>query len=317
MTGQHQNGFRCVLYTEKDKIPLTAFRFYRFKGGTTDFTGLKPVSEGIFTIYRNLFLYDSIPLNSKILYRDPKPEDWVIEKVSFTAAYGNETMIAYLYLPKNAAPPYQTVVFFPGSYALDEKDLKNHNGSKWFIDFIIKSGRAVIYPVYKGTFERNEGNDLPSGDHQYKELLIQQVKDFSRSLDYLETRPDIDMKKLCYYGHSWGGSMGSIIPAIEGRVELSVLITGGFTNSVRLPEVNQVNYLSHVKIPVLMLNGRYDEIFEITTNVRPFFELLGSPSKDKRLCVYETGHYVSRGNMIRETLAWLDKYFGPVNQLKD
>lgn len=111
--------------------------------------------------------------------------------------------------------------------------------------------------------------------------------------------------------------MGAIIPAVEERVKLSVLITGGLANTDRLPEVNEVNYLPHIKIPVLMLNGQYDEIFEITTNVQTYFRLLGSPSKDKRLCVYETGHYVSRGNMIRETLAWLDNYFGPVNQLKN
>ncbi len=31
---------------------------------------------------------------------------------SYNAAYGGERVIAYLFLPKNARPPYQTVVYF-------------------------------------------------------------------------------------------------------------------------------------------------------------------------------------------------------------
>ena len=37
-----------------------------------------------------------------------------MEKVSYAAAYGGERIPAYLFLPKNAKPPYQVVVVFPG-----------------------------------------------------------------------------------------------------------------------------------------------------------------------------------------------------------
>jgi hypothetical protein len=46
--------------------------------------------------------------------------------------------------------------------------------------------------------------------------------------------------------------------------------------------------------------------------VKPFFELLGTPEKDKKLCVYETDHYVPKSDMIKETLNFLDRYLGPV-----
>ena len=48
---------------------------------------------------------------------DESPEDWIVEKITFNAAYGNERVIAYLFLPKNASPPYQTLIFFPGADA--------------------------------------------------------------------------------------------------------------------------------------------------------------------------------------------------------
>ena len=35
---------------------------------------------------------------------------------------------------------------------------------------------------------------------------------------------------------------------------------------------------------------------------------LGTPEKDKRHVIYETGHAVPRKEFIRESLDWLDKY---------
>jgi len=62
----------------------------------------------------------------------------------------------------------------------------------------------------------------------------------------------------------------------------------------------------------LMLNGKYDMVFPFETSVKPFFNLLGTPEKDKSLRVYDTDHYIPRDDLIRETLNWLEKYFGPV-----
>jgi hypothetical protein len=61
-----------------------------------------------------------------------------------------------------------------------------------------------------------------------------------------------------------------------------------------------------------MLNGKYDFFFPIETAQKPFFKLLGSPADQKRYVVYEGGHDVPRTQLISETLAWLDKYLGPV-----
>ncbi|MBK7710081.1 MAG: hypothetical protein IPJ37_03270 [Bacteroidales bacterium] len=107
--------------------------------------------------------------------------------------------------------------------------------------------------------------------------------------------------------------MGGIIPAVEKRLSVNILIVGGLSKG--LPEADVFNYVTRVQIPTLMLNGKYDNIFDLETNVRPFFQLLGTAEKDKRLCVYDTDHYVSKNDMIKEVLAWLDRYFGPVEYL--
>jgi hypothetical protein len=61
-----------------------------------------------------------------------------------------------------------------------------------------------------------------------------------------------------------------------------------------------------------MLNGRYDTQMPFENTVLPFFNLIGTSDNDKRLCVYETDHYVPKSEMIKETLNWLDHYLGPV-----
>ena len=62
-----------------------------------------------------------------------------------------------------------------------------------------------------------------------------------------------------------------------------------------------------------MLNGRFDFFFPVETSQKPMFDLLGTPPEHKRLCVYPTtGHIVPRAELIKEILAWLDRYLGPV-----
>jgi hypothetical protein len=76
-----------------------------------------------------------------------------MEKVTFDAAYGNERTGACLFLPKKVSPPYQTIVFFPGAGALWEKSSDNLGETLQFrllLEFIVKDGRAVVYPLYKG-----------------------------------------------------------------------------------------------------------------------------------------------------------------------
>jgi hypothetical protein len=307
-----KNGLRCVRYPDKGRIPESAFQKVEYEG-PRDYSKEKPVPENIFMIYKNQFLYDNKPLDAKIETTDESPQDWKTERITFNAAYGNERVISYLFLPKNQPPPYQTIIFFPGSYSRTDKDLINNVFANWFTDYFLKSGRAVMYPIYKGTYERIDEPIVWDG-HQYTEWLIRWVRDFSRSVDYLETRKDIDTAKLAFYGHSWGGIMGGFIPAVEDRLALSILITGGFSsgNSGNYPEADAINYVPWIKMPVLMLNGKYDMTFPYETTVKPFFNLLGTPEKDKRLVLYETDHGVPKSEMIKETLNWLDRYFGPV-----
>jgi hypothetical protein len=77
-------------------------------------------------------------------------------------------------------------------------------------------------------------------------------------------------------------------------------------------ETDAINYVTRVKIPTLMLNGKYDaHAFPYEISVKPMFEFLGTPLEHKRLVLYDTDHFIPRKELIKEALNWLDTYLGP------
>ncbi len=101
-----------------------------------------------------------------------------------------------------------------------------------------------MFPVYKGTYERGDDlkSDYPNTTSSWRDHVIAWSKDLGRSIDYLETRPDIDRNKLGYEGVSWGGAMGSVLPAVEDRIKVCVLIVPGFNLQKALPEVDATEF---------------------------------------------------------------------------
>jgi dienelactone hydrolase len=304
-------GFRCV----KLDSPANAAAKSRIEVTTRDYWKEKPVSDEVFKAYSAFYAYDKGELNAQV-EEIGSMESWSRVRVTFDAAYGHERVTAYLFLPRNAPPPFQAVVHFPGGFAfLDDKlDLP---GVEDAYDFLMKSGRALIVPVYKGMYERRDGFK-PGGnppafrrDHQ-----IAWSKDLGRLLDYLETREDIDSTKVAYLGLSTGGPEGAHLAAVEKRIKAAILLSGGLQLTLRyLPEADPFNFARHVTIPMLMLNGRYDDTFPLESSQRPLFQFLGTPGNQKKHVIYEGGHGVfPRPDAVRECLDWLDKYLGPVRR---
>jgi dipeptidyl aminopeptidase/acylaminoacyl peptidase len=157
--------------------------------------------------------------------------------------------------------------------------------------------------------EGNTPNDL-------RDLKIAWSKDLGRSIDYLETRRDIDSSKLAYYGLSLGSITALPVLAVEDRFKVAVLIAGGLPFSRMPPEGDPVNFVSRIRIPVLLLGGRQDFIHPVDTAQIPFFRMLGTPEKDKKHIIFEGGHAPLRIQpLIKDILDWFDRYLGPVKTI--
>jgi hypothetical protein len=91
-----------------------------------------------------------------------------------------------------------------------------------------------------------------------------------------------------------------------------VLYVAGFCFQRALPEADQLNYVTRVTQPTLMLNGELDFFFPAETSQVPMFDLLGAPPEHKKRLTYARGHTVPKLDLIKESLAWLDRYLGPI-----
>ena len=298
------NGMRLITLADRAAVPQAAYA--PEPQLTRDYSKEKPVTDEVFAAYRSLFSYDKTDLAAKIESSE-ESESWRVERVTYAAAYGGERIPAYLYLPKNADPPYQTVIYFPHSGGTMVSSFQQ--GEMAYLAFLVKAGRALLFPMYQGMYERRPPKP-PSGPNAVRDLVIQQVKDLHRSLDYLQTRPDIAADKIAFFGVSLGGNRSSIILAVEPRFKTAVLWSGGLPLVSYVPEVDPINYATRVRTPVILLNGRDDFTFPIETSQQPLYRLLGTPEADKAHKLYDGGHVFPFSRMIKDSLDWLDKYLG-------
>jgi hypothetical protein len=56
------------------------------------------------------------------------------------------------------------------------------------------------------------------------------------------------------------------------------------------------------------VNGRYDFFFPVDSSQNPMFEAFKTPKDQKRHLLYDGGHGIPRVELIKETLAWLDRF---------
>jgi dienelactone hydrolase len=307
------NGIRLVQYPDTTNVVAASAPIEK---AFRDYYAETPVSDEVFNVYRQLFAYDRTPLNAAVLSSDTTAT-YIRERIEMDAAYGGERLTAFLFLPRDdgAAAPYQAVVFFPGSNDIYKRSYDDLNVR--VLDFLLRSGRALIYPIYKGTYERGSDlvSDIQDESNLYRDHVIAWTQDLGRSIDYLEARPDIDTDRLGYFGISWGGVLGGIMTAVEARFEASVLVVGGLEMQATQPMADPFNFLPRITVPTLMLNGRYDSFFPLESSIMPFFENLGTPDRDKKIIITDSNHFVLsyEANLaIAETLDWYDRYLGVV-----
>ena len=302
------NGFRCVKYLSAPPAGVFA-EVPRPAAGIASRT---PVSDAEFALYRRMYGYDQTALEARVEATE-ETEHWRRERASFAAAYGTDRVVAQLYLPKNVTPPYQAVIWFGGGDVID-MPTSDRPGTQFLFDFIIRTGRAVVLPVFNGTFERRLPPTAMRGRNALRELGIQRSKDLGRTIDYLETRPDIDRMRVAFYALSYGATTGLVLIPLEPRIKAAVLLSTGLQGGTPAPERDPVNFAPRQRIPTLMINGHDDFLYSVDAQQKPLFNLLGAPRDQKKHLILDgVGHMPPpRADVIREVIEWFDTYLGPV-----
>lgn len=298
-------GFRCVRNTPNALGDQGAMRV-DLDERTPSYTA---VDDATFRTLLSYYRYDTWPLEPEIV-ETVETEDWIREKVRLAGAEGDD-ILAYLYLPKSAAAPFQTLVFVPGSNAFSESV---SDATEWLLGPNIKSGRAVLAVVMRGMVERERepGYENPEvSSVRFRDLVVLQATELRRGIDYLETRDDIDTDRLTYVGLSWGASSRLLYGAVDDRYRSAILIGGGVREIMlrRLPEANPINFAPRLP-PTLLLHGKNDEVLPYYTELLPLWNLLREP---KKLVVIEgAGHVPQLEARVPAINQWLDETLGPV-----
>ena len=210
--------------------------------------------------------------------------------VSIATVYGGERMPVHLYLPKNVKPPYEAVLFFPGALAIGADNSANLQLNTFGIDFIVLSGRALVYPVYKYTYGR------------VTRIVV--MAPIDARLHHLgaaarwrcQTVARLSGARAGHRRRGWptmvcrgAGSSGQSSWRSTRASRRVLLLMGGLKSGQSAPEVDSFNFAPRVRIPILMLNGDQDYIFPLQTSQRPLFEDCAHRTRTRSTCYIPAG----------------------------
>jgi eukaryotic-like serine/threonine-protein kinase len=300
-------GFRCAKVRGQATGDEGAFRI-RTDRRTPRYTPVGPVAfQALLSHYR----YDRRPLDAQII-RTSETLDWVRQEIRYVALEA-DTALAYLYLPKQGAPPFQTMLYVPSSSAFFQGTVPED--LEWTIGPNIKAGRAALAVVFRGMAERSFGpgwEPPKPSSVRFRDLMVLHATEMRRGIDYLETRDDIDMQRLSYVGLSWGAGSRLGFAAVDDRFHAVVLIGGGIDERLQptLPEAANFNFAPYIKAPKLLLNGRDDEEHPWYTRALPLWNLLREPKK--LVLVEGAGHLPPVEARVPAINQFLDRVLGSV-----
>jgi hypothetical protein len=272
----------------------------------------------------HLFDYD--------LKQPPDIHDKIIEEfssgtlhdITYTSPKGGP-VAAYLVVPKGKGP-FAAVLF-------------GHWGNGTRAEFIPEAklyacvGVVSLLPDYpwdrpQPWHKTPDHFDKPEVD---RDIEIQAVMDLRRGIDLLLARPDVDPKRLAYVGHSYGAQWGSILSAVDRRMQTSVLMGGvaeiadillrvdepsmaDFRKSQPAgqlekycqvtSDIDAIHFVGHAApIPLLLQFANYEQYFD-KTSMQHYVDAANEP---KKVLYYDTGHDLNDPQALEDRYDWLAK----------
>ncbi len=156
----------------------------------------------------------------------------------------------------------------PGSLFQQSVDSRDYRTYRNFAERLVEEGFVVYCPQnpYSGDFRYLNLIANPRGLSLFAFIEAQ----YRRSLDYLETLPYVDAKRIAYYGLSYGGATALRVPVFDPRFR-AIVCGGNFNEWIRkltspaLPysyihvdeyeiyEWNMANIASHAELAALAI----------------------------------------------------------------
>ncbi len=259
--------------------------------------------------------YDAtIPLEARIV-EHKEEENTIREKIIFRGVRA-ALVPGYLEYPKVGDGPFPCVLLMHGwSGAKDRWWMDggySHGGEvrKALLDagyavFALDAqahGDRIAENDYAVINDYNEPGTPPRKNYfTLRDIITQTIRDYRRGIDYLETRSDIDTKRIGIVGYSMGGFHAVSLTAVEPRIKASVGCVVPVTWQED-PLLDPANYVESIAPrPFMMLQGKTDGL----CNEEQAHALFSHFNPDTtRLVLYDSGHKLP-GEWVNEAIPWL------------
>ncbi|WP_282160463.1 alpha/beta hydrolase [Ulvibacterium marinum] len=271
---------------------------------------------------------ESLPVTSYYGYDRAIPLKDSVEKVidtteltvlsvSFNSIH-DKRVTGLLSLPKKSTTPSPVIILMHGLGDHKAVDYVEYGNG-----FFLKNGFAVLRLDISDHGDRENVTydfDL-TGDYKYwtRNVIAQTVFDLRRAVDFIETRKELDSKRIGYYGISLGGIIGTVFCGVENRVKVPVIaLAGGQLNLLYKEKafsreakdfmgiVEPLNFVKHIAPrPFLMLNAKNDEV------VHPAMSklLFNAAEEPKEMVWYDAKHKDAPIDRIYgDGLNWFKEY---------
>jgi dipeptidyl aminopeptidase/acylaminoacyl peptidase len=267
------------------------------------------VDDAAFRQIADLFQYDhTLSLEAATIGVWPYRIPYVIEKIAYRSAH-NERVPGYFAHPiVEQGQRFPAVLLVHGSNGFWGK---NEDWVQDWLDVLVRSGRCVLVIDNYGFGERMLNPDIEEErllPYKTRDMVVQSVIDQRRGIDYLETRPEVDSKKIGLLGGSRGSWIGAMVAGLDPRFSAVVLTvtqeSNGSTDDPNRRYRHTLNFVPRITAPVLLVNATQDK--PVRSELAK--EIMGLLRVPKRQVWYETGHYIAPKTGNKEALEWFDTY---------
>jgi len=278
--------------------------------------------------YEQLYAYDrELPLQAEVKEQQ-RGSGFVIYRVQYNSVH-DKRVPAWWCLPTSGTSPYPCLIIMHG-YGGDK------NGLQMLAPAFAARGIATfaIDAEYHGDRKQPGSDILGAYIYRNRDALRQTVIDLRRAIDFLQSRREIDAKRIGYIGLSMGGILGGILAGVDERVQAPILIVAGgdwgylfaksqhpaaaqlrqkqpelFNNPQKVNEVlgpvDPVNWVGRISPrPLLMINGKDDQIVPKECTER----LFAAAKQPKEIVWLEGGHLPQPDAVLRTVDEWLNKH---------
>ena len=217
-----------------------------------------------------------------------------------------------------------------GTYPLPAIILLHGSGDRKTVDYIEAGHRFLLdagYAVLRIDIANHGDREVKDYDfsltdgYRYwtRDIIAQTVFDLRRSVDFLETRNEIDASRISFYGISLGGIIGTIFSGVDPRVKAPVIALAGgnlnlmfgldaFNEETRefFSIIDPINYVEEIAPrPLLMINAENDEVIAPVTS-----KLLFKKARDpKNIIWYPSRHRdLPVDKAYADGISWFQKH---------